>query len=188
MGSDVDNLLTTEFSLKADKLDSPKYCEVDATRTFAEGAVEAPSTSKKVDYRSMSVLDLAAISDETLQRLDATTKSSGAPIGVKELASEAGFAFKTPAGPERNARLRDIGLEGFDANASNAGVQKLKDELSTTTPNTDSRAAMMERGNAKPISELKEDSPRARQVHERRRYGRHVCHEVCSRTLRRFDL
>lgn len=159
MGSDADNLLTTAFDLKAHKLDSAKCCAVDVTRNFAKGAVEALSTPEKVDYQSMSLLDLWASSDEAGQRLDALAKASGAPMGVKELASEMGFVFTMPAGPERDARLRDIGLEGFDLDAFNAGVQKLKDELSASTPDTDPTTTLMERENARPLSELKEDSP-----------------------------
>lgn len=159
MGADADNLLVTSLDLKAHKLDSAKYCAVDVTRTFTKGAVETLSAPKKVDYQSMSLLDLWASSDEASQRLDALAKASGAPMSVKELASEAGFVFTMPAGPDRDARLRDIGLEGFDVDAFNAGVQKLKDELSASTPKSDPTATLLEREGAKPLSELKEDSP-----------------------------
>ena len=159
MGADADNLLVTALDLKAHKLDSAKYCAVDVTRTFTKGAVETLSAPKKVDYQSMSLLDLWASSDEASQRLDALAKDSGASMSVKELASEMGFIFKMPAGPDRDARLRDIGLEGFDVDAFNAGVQKLKDELSASTPKSDPTSTLLEREGAKPLSELNEASP-----------------------------
>lgn len=160
MGADADNLLVTAVDLKAHKLDSAKYCAVDVTRTFAKGAVETLSAPKKVDYQSMSLLDLWASSDEAGQRLDALLKDSGASMGVKELlATDRGFILKMPAGPDRDARLQDIGLEGFDVDAFNAGVQKLKDELSASTPKSDPTATLLKRENAKPLSELNEASP-----------------------------
>ena len=160
MGADADNLLVTAVDLKAHKLDSAKYCAVDVTRTFAKGAVETLSAPKKVDYQSMSLLDLWASSDEAGQRLDALLKDSGASMSVKELlATDRGFILKMPAGPDRDARLQDIGLEGFDVDAFNAGVQKLKDELSASTPKSDPTAALLEREGAKPLSELNEASP-----------------------------
>ncbi|EHM89406.1 hypothetical protein HMPREF0045_00071 [Actinomyces graevenitzii C83] len=160
MGADADNLLVTAVDLKAHKLDSAKYCAVDVTRTFAKGAVETLSAPKKVDYQSMSLLDLWASSDEAGQRLDALLKDSGASMSVKELlATDRGFILKMPAGPDRDARLQDIGLEGFDVDAFNAGVQKLKDELSASTPKSDPTATLLEREGAKPLSELNEASP-----------------------------
>ena len=159
MGADADNLLVTAVDLKAHKLDSAKYCAVDVTRTFAKGAVETLSAPKKVDYQSMSLLDLWASSDEAGQRLDALAKDSGSSMSVKELAYRVGFIFKMPAGPDRDARLRDNGLEGFDVDAFNAGVQKLKDELSASTPKSDPTATLLEREGAKPLSELNEASP-----------------------------
>lgn len=159
MGADADNLLATAVDLKAHKLDSAKYCAVDVTRTFAKGAVETLSAPKKVDYQSMSLLDLWASSDEAGQRLDALAKDSGASMSIKELASEMGFIFKMRAGPDRDARLQEIGLEGFDVDAFNAGFQKLKDELSASTPKSDPTATLLEREGAKPLSELNEASP-----------------------------
>jgi lipoprotein len=160
MGADADNLLVTAVDLKAHKLDSAKYCAVDVTRTFAKGAVETLSAPKKVDYQSMSLLDLWASSDEAGQRLDALLKDSGASMSVKELlATDRGFILKMPAGPDRDARLQDIGLEGFDVDAFNAGVQKLKDELSASTPKNDPTATLLKREGAKPLSELNEASP-----------------------------
>ena len=160
MGADADNLLVTAVDLKAHKLDSAKYCAVDVTRTFAKGAVETLSAPKKVDYQSMSLLDLWASSDEAGQRLDALLKDSGASMSVKELlATDRGFILKMPAGPDRDARLQDIGLEGFDVDAFNAGVQKLKDELRASTPKSDPTATLLEREGAKPLSELNEASP-----------------------------
>ena len=160
MGADADNLLVTAVDLKAHKLDSAKYCAVDVTRTFAKGAVETLSAPKKVDYQSMSLLDLWASSDEAGQRLDALLKDSGASMSVKELlATDRGFILKMPAGPDRDARLQDIGLEGFDVDAFNVGVQKLKDELSASTPKSDPTATLLEREGAKPLSELNEASP-----------------------------
>lgn len=160
MGADADNLLVTAVDLKAHKLDSAKYCAVDVTRTFTKGAVETLSAPKKVDYQSMSLLDLWASSDEAGQRLDALLKDSGASMSVKELlATDRGFILKMPAGPDRDARLQDIGLEGFDVDAFNAGVQKLKDELSASTPKSDPTATLLKREGAKPLSELNEASP-----------------------------
>lgn len=160
MGADADNLLVTAVDLKAHKLDSAKYCAVDVTRTFAKGAVENLSAPKKVDYQSMSLLDLWASSDEAGQRLDALLKDSGASMSVKELlATDRGFILKMPAGPDRDAQLRDLGLEGFDVDAFNAGVQKLKDELSASTPKNDPTATLLKREGAKPLSELNEASP-----------------------------
>lgn len=159
MGSDADNVLVTALDLEAHKLDSSKYCAVDITRTFADGGLEELSTPEKVDYQSMSLLDLWASSDEASQRLDALAKDSGSSIGVKELASEMGFIFGMPAGPDRDARLQDFGLEGFDVDAFNAGVQQLKDELNASTPTADPTATLLERENAKPMSEFNEASP-----------------------------
>ncbi len=49
MGADADNLLVTAVDLKAHKLDSAKYCAVDVTRTFADGALEKLSALEDVD-------------------------------------------------------------------------------------------------------------------------------------------
>ena len=159
MGSDADNVLVKAVDLKAHKLDSAKYCAVDLTRTFADGGLEKLSTPEKVDYQSMSLLDLWASSDEASQRLDALAKDSGSSIGVKELASEMGFIFGMPAGPDRDAQLQAFDLEGFDVDAFNAGVQQLKDELSASTPTADPTATLLEREDAKPMSEFNEASP-----------------------------
>ena len=156
MGSDADNILVKALDLKAHKLDSAKYCAVDITRTFAKGAVETLSAPAKVNYQSMTLSELW---NESGDRLAALAEASGvSEATMNNLVYYEGL-FKMPAGPERDARFKEIGLERFDVDAFNAGVQKLKDDLTAEAKNVDPKAMLLKRMQAKPLSELNEASP-----------------------------
>ena len=152
MGADADNLLVTAVDLKAHKLDSAKYCAVDVTRTFADGALEKLSALEDVDPTQTS-----EYRDRLMELVQSLRPGEDPSVTLNALA-ESG-ALKANPGPERDERLRTYGLEGFDIDAYNAGKQRISDEIAAEIQKADPVANLMHIENAKPLSELNEASP-----------------------------
>lgn len=152
MGSGAEEVLITGADLKAHALDSSTYCAADIAFTLSDGALDKLSTPVEVDPTT---------TDAYLERLDALTTqlwpSSSSPRDTRVLLGETGVLEMT--GAEREQTLREIGMEGFDVDAYLAGKQRIIDEISEEIQNADPVANLLDRIDAKPLSEFNEASP-----------------------------
>lgn len=152
MGSEADGVLITGADLKTHALDSSTYCAADITFTLSDGALDKLSTPVEVDPTT---------TDAYLERLDELTTqlwpNGNSPRDTRVLLGETGVLEMT--GAEREETLRQIGMEGFDVDAYLAGKQRIIDEISEEIQNADPAANLLDRIDAKPLSEFNEASP-----------------------------
>ncbi|MDO5025972.1 MAG: hypothetical protein Q4E03_05600 [Trueperella sp.] len=155
MGPEADKLLVTAIDIKAHDLDSAKYCAVDLTYTFSDGAIETLSAPLNIDPRG---------TQEYTEKLDELTLSfaPGHTSGqVQDILSalymEGGG--KMPAGPEREIILRRHGFESFDVDGYLEERQRIREEVSADIKNADPAVNLLSRMGAKPISEFNETAP-----------------------------